>query len=102
LTDAIRAKTRRTRGESLKVIIADVNRTTRGWFEYFKHCRPSRFAMLDGWVRMRLRSIQRKRHGGRGRERGSDHHRWPNAFFAGQGLFCMRTAHAAACQSVRR
>ncbi len=102
LRDAVRAKTRRTRGESLVVIIADVNRTTRGWFQYFKHWRPTPLFELDAWTRMRLRSILRKRHGGRGRGRGSDHHRWPNAFFAAHGLFSMRTAYATACQSARR
>ncbi len=102
LKEAIRAKTRRTNGRSLRVIIADVNRTTRGWFEYFKHCRPTRFAKLDAWVRMRLRSILRRRHHGRGRGRGSDHQRWPNAFFAECGLFSMRTAYTAASQSARR
>ncbi len=35
--DTIRAKTRRTHGHSLKAIVKDVNRTLRGWFEYFKH-----------------------------------------------------------------
>ena len=34
--DAIRAKTQRTNGRSLTMIIADVNRSLRGWFEYFK------------------------------------------------------------------
>ena len=29
--------------------------------------------------------------GGRGRGRGADHQRWPNAFFAEQGLFCSDT-----------
>jgi len=33
--ETIRAKTRRTHGHSLQVIIEDVNRTTTGWFEYF-------------------------------------------------------------------
>src|SRR5437879_1830162 len=45
--DTIRAKTRRTQGHSLKVIIADVNRTLRGWFEYFKHSHKSTFRPLD-------------------------------------------------------
>ena len=40
---------------------------------------------LDGWIRMRLRSILRKRQGKQGRGRGSDHHRWPNTFFANMG-----------------
>ena len=100
--DAIRAKTRRTEGRSLSVIIADVNRTLRGWFEYFKHSRRTTFPSLDGWIRMRLRSILRKRHGKRGRGRGADHQRWPNAYFATRGLFSLQTAHAAACQSSRR
>ena len=30
---------------------------------------------------------------------GADHSRWPNAFFAAQGLFTMTEAHALACQS---
>jgi RNA-directed DNA polymerase len=100
--ETIRAKTRRKQGRSLRVIIADVNRTLRGWFEYFKHSYRTTFPYLDGWVRMRLRSILRKRHGGRGRGKGADHQRWPNAYFAEQGLFSLLTAHALACQSSRR
>lgn len=100
--DAIRGKTRRTDGRSLTMIIADVNRTLRGWFEYFQHSHPTTFGSLDGWVRMRLRSILRKRAGREGRGRGADHHRWANAFFAEQGLFSLKTAHALACQSSRR
>ena len=95
----IRAKTQRTNGCSLQVIIEDVNRTTRGWFEYFKHSHKTTFARLDGWVRMRLRSILRKRLGRKGRGRGRDHQRWPNAFFSGHGLFSLVTAHAEARQS---
>jgi RNA-directed DNA polymerase len=53
--DTIRAKTRRTSGDSLRQIIADVNRTLRGWFEYFKHSHRWTFDVLDGWIRMRLR-----------------------------------------------
>ena len=100
--DAIRVKTRRTNGRSLNMIIADVNRTLRGWFEYFQHSHRSTFAEPDGWVRMRLRSILRKRRGGRGRGRGADHQRWPNSFFAKHGLFSLVAAHAEASQSSRR
>jgi len=102
LRDAIRDKTKRTNGHSLLAIISDVNRTLRGWFEYFKHSRRYTFRPLDSWIRMRLRSILRKRQGGRGRGRGADHQRWRNAFFAEQGLFSLVAAHAAACQSSRR
>jgi len=84
--DAIRAKTRRTSGHSLRVIITNVNRSLRGWFEYFKHSHRNTFRPLDAWVRMRLRSILRHRRGRKGRGRGSDHQRWPNAFFVKHGL----------------
>ena len=57
LKDTIRAKTTRTNGHSLAYIIADVNRTLRGWFGYFKHSCQTTFTAVDGWVRMRLRSI---------------------------------------------
>jgi RNA-directed DNA polymerase len=102
LKDRLRRKTLRTQGHSLSVIIADVNRTLHGWFGYFKHSHGTTFEPLDAWVRMRLRSILRKRHGRRGRGRGADHQRWPNAFFAAQGLFSLTMAHALSRQSVRR
>ena len=102
LRDTIRAKTRRTHGQNLQATIVDLNRTLRGWFEYFKHSHPTTFVTLDGWVRMRLRSILRRWRGGRGRGRGTDHYRWPNAYFAERGLFSLVTAHASACQSSRR
>jgi RNA-directed DNA polymerase len=97
--DAIRAKTRRANGRSMSMIVADVNRTLRGWFEYFKHSYRTTFPSVDGWVRMRLRSILRKRRGGRGRGRGADHQRWPNAYFAEQGLFSLTMAHVLDSQS---
>jgi len=41
--DKIRAKTGRTRGDSLQRIVTDLNRTLRGWFEYSSTpmCSPS-------------------------------------------------------------
>ena len=35
-----------------------------------------------------------------GRGRGIDHQRWPNAFFAEQGLFSLGTAQRSARQSL--
>ena len=99
LRDAIRLHTRRANGHNLATIIARVNPILRGWFEYFKHSHRTTFPGIDSWVRMRLRSILRKRAHGRGRGRGSDHQRWPNAFFTAQGLFTMTKAHTAALQS---
>jgi RNA-directed DNA polymerase len=99
LKDTLRAKTRRTNGHSLSRIIAEVNRTLRGWFGYFQHSCRTTFVDVDGWVRMRLRSILRKRAGRRGRGRGRDQQRWPNAFFAKQGYFSLEAAFAAVGQS---
>ena len=98
----IRAKTRRTSGHSLHYVIRDVNFTLRGWFEYFKHSHPWTFERLDAWTRMRLRSILRRRCGRRGRGRGLDHQRWPNAYFVKHGLFSMVTAYRLASQSSKR
>lgn len=102
MQDSIRGKTRRCNGNSISEIIEDINLTLIGWFAYFKHSHRTTFPVLDSWIRMRLRSILRKRHGGRGRGRGSDHQQWPNAYFAKHGLFFLTTAHAKACQSVQR
>lgn len=102
LKDAIRAKTKRTNGNSLESIIRSINPTIKGWFEYFKHSYRTTFPGLDGWIRMRLRSILRKRQGKKGRGRGQDHHRWTNKYFAEQGLFSLTTAHATASQSSKR
>jgi RNA-directed DNA polymerase len=100
--DAIRSKTKRANGHSLEAIIASVNKTTRGWYEYFKHSHRNTFGSMDRWIRMRLRSILRKRRNLKGRGRGRDHQRWPNAFFAEHGLFSLSAAHAEACQSALR
>jgi RNA-directed DNA polymerase len=101
LRDTLRSKTRRTDGRSLRFILADVNRTLRGWFGYFKHSLKTTFVTVDGWLRMRLRSILRRRAGRHGRGRGADHQRWPNGYFAEQGLFSLVAAHALARQSPR-
>jgi RNA-directed DNA polymerase len=98
LKDAVRQKTRRNNGHSLASIIADLNRTLVGWLAYFKHSHGS-FQRLDEWLRMRLRSILRRRTRRRGRGRSYDHQRWPNAFFTAQGLFSLTEAHARYRQS---
>jgi RNA-directed DNA polymerase len=99
--DTIRAKTKRTSGHSMTQIIADVNRTLRGWFEYFKHSYRPTFHMEDGFVRRRLRSILRKRSHRKGsaKANGADQSRWTIAYFAELGLFSLQHAHAAVGQS---
>jgi RNA-directed DNA polymerase len=99
LRDAIRKKTKRNNGHSLKTILANINPILRGWFNYFKHSHRTTFPTIDGWVRMRLRSILRKRHGGRGRGRGLDHLRWTNKYFQELGLFTMKESHYILCHS---
>jgi RNA-directed DNA polymerase len=99
LRDGIRPHTLRSNGHSIEAVICRINPILRGWFNYFKHSSPKVFDEIDGWVRMRLRSILRKRRHGRGRGRGSDHQRWRNAFFTAHGLFTMTEAHAVALQS---
>jgi RNA-directed DNA polymerase len=98
----IRRKTRRLNGQALSTIIEDVNQTMQGWFEYFKHSHKTEFTQQDSWIRMRLRSILRKRHGLTGRGRGADHQRWPNAYFATHGLFSLVSARAKLAQPSRR
>lgn len=99
LHDAIRAKTKRANGHSLERIIADINPILRGWFEYFKHSHHTVAQEVDGWVRMRLRSILRKRDGRKGRGRGYDHRRYANIFFAERGLYSLTKARAQAVKS---
>jgi len=99
LRDTIRAKTKRCNGNSLAVIISDVNSTLKGWFVYFKHSNKWTFPAVDGWVRRRLRSILRKRSKRRGISRGRDHNRWPNRFFRDHGLFSLEYAHRSLFQS---
>jgi RNA-directed DNA polymerase len=99
LKDTIREKTRRTDGRSLRIICEDLNRTLRGWFEYFKHSKENVFEAIDGYTRGRLRSILRKRMAKRGRGCGKDHQRWPNAYFNTMGLFSLRQAYLVARRS---
>ena len=93
--------TRRSRGDGLAKVIADLNPTLRGWFQYFKHAQKATFGIIDGFVRRRLRSMLRKHLGqpGRSSRSADDHRRWPNAFFAEHGLFTLSAAHATAIQS---
>lgn len=102
LKDTIRRKTKRCNGKSMEAIIADINKTLSGWFEYFKHSHHFIFERLDRLIRVRLRNILRKRQKRPGRSRGKDHQRWPNSYFGGLGLYSLSTAWDKAYQSVKR
>jgi RNA-directed DNA polymerase len=97
--DTILRKTGRSRGCSMSAMVVDVNRTCRGWFEYFKHSHRWTFRPLDGWIRRRLRSILRRQHKLKGISGGYDNIRWPNQFFRDLGLFSLEAAHRALLQS---
>lgn len=100
--DSVRAKTKRCNGQSMECICARLSQQLRGWFNYFRHCHWNVYTGLDGWIRMRLRSILRKRSKRRGRGRGRDHQRWPNAFFDVLGLYSLHQAHVRLAQSSLR
>lgn len=93
LKDRLRAKTSRLDGRSLEAIVTDVNRTLRGWYEYFQHSKGNVFGTVDGYVRRRLRSLLQWRNDGRGTGKGEAHHRWPNVWFAQRGLLCLAAEH---------
>ena len=97
----LKPRTKRTNGQSLRQIIAELNPRLRGWYGYFRHALASSLRTVDAWVRGRLRAILRKRAGLRGRSRGRDHQRWQNAYFARHGLFSLYEARRAATQSHR-
>ncbi len=97
--DAVRVKTRRTNGRSVRTIILNVNDTSIGWFEYFKHSNWKAFKPLDGWIRRRMRSILRGYNKGKGISRGWDNKRWPNKYFRDRGYFSLYDAHVSLIQS---
>jgi RNA-directed DNA polymerase len=100
LRERIRTRTKRTRGDSLATIIAELNPMLRGWFNYFKHAHRMTFSAADGFTRRRLRAILRKQEKRPGLGKClDDHKRWPKVFFADMGLFTMTEAHALASQS---
>lgn len=89
LRERLRPLTRRTNGNALSEIIARVNVVLRGFLSYFAKSVRRPLEELDGWVRGRLRSVLRRRSGRRGRGRGLDLRRWPDATFAKLGLFSL-------------
>jgi len=97
IKDAIRQRTGRSRAGTLQTIIAELNSVLKGWFNYFKHAEKFTFAMLDGFIRRRLRALLRKREKRPGYGLcPADSRRWPNAYFAQRGLFAMHLARVDA------
>ncbi len=94
----IRELTPRKSGDSLEMILQRVNRSTQGWFNYFRHCHRSIFRSYDGMIRRRLRRMLLKRHR-LNREHLSRTRRWPNAYFTKHGLTSLNETHLRFVQS---
>jgi RNA-directed DNA polymerase len=96
LQDKLRALTQRTNGRSLSEIIAKVNPILRGWHGYFRESYRTGLSGPDGWLRRRLRALLRKREKrpGYGLSK-ADSRRWPNRWFAEQGLFSLEHGSCA-------
>ena len=90
LREKLRPLTRRTNGRSLSAIIAKVNPILRGWYGYYRESHWTGLRGPDGWLRRRLRAVLRKREKRPGYGLSeADSRRWPNRWFAAQGLFSL-------------
>jgi RNA-directed DNA polymerase len=96
--DRIRELTPRKSGKSLDETIQRINRSTQGWFNYFRHCHWSVFRQYDGMIRRRLRRLLLKRHR-LNRQHLSRTRRWPNAYFTKHGYISLNENHARFVQS---
>ena len=96
--DRIHELTPRKSGASLEETLQRLNRSTQGWFNYFRHCHWNIFENYDGMIRRRLRRMLLKRNR-RNRKRLSRTHRWPNAFFTDHGFTSLNDAHIRFVQS---
>lgn len=90
LQDKLRPLSGRTNRWGMSQIIAQANPILRGWHGYFRESYRTGLSGPDGWLRRRLRAMLRKRE-----KRPSyglsqaDSRRWPNRWFAAQGLFSL-------------
>jgi RNA-directed DNA polymerase len=98
VVDRIRELTPRKSGESLACMIDRLNRSLRGWFNYFRHCFYNIFAAYDQMIRRRLRRLLMKRNR-KNPKRLPRQNRWPNSFFTEQGLYSLSEAHQRFVQS---
>jgi RNA-directed DNA polymerase len=87
IKDRIRGLTPRNQAKSLKEVITNLNRTLMGWFNYFNSAEKKYFSSIR-WVHPTTESpaAQTNKSKGVGKSREC-HERWPNSFFAKEGLF---------------
>ena len=89
--ETLREETRRNNGDSLEEIIRRLNRRLKGWAQYFRGGQGKTYATLDSWLRVRLRSILRRRTGRKGRG-WLDHRKYTIAYFAELGLISLKAS----------
>jgi RNA-directed DNA polymerase len=90
LQEKLRPLSKRTNGRSLSEIITKANPILRGWHGYFRESYRTGLSGPDGWLRRRLRAMLRKREKRPGYGLSeADSRRWPNRWFAVQGLFSL-------------
>jgi len=89
--ETLREQTRRNNGESMGETLFRLNRRLKGWAQYFRGGQGNTYAALDGWLRMRLRCILRRRAGRKGRGL-TDHRKYTNAYFAELGLISLKAS----------
>ncbi len=74
----------------MAMIVAKVNPRLRGWRGYFRDSTPTNLRDMDGWIRRRLRAMLRRREKRQGFGlTQADHQKWPNRWFAKQGLYSL-------------
>jgi RNA-directed DNA polymerase len=89
--ETLREHTGRSNGNSMSEIIQRLNRRLKGWAQYFRGGQGNTYEALDGWLRMRLRCILRRRAGRKGRGR-PDHRNYTNAHFVELGLISLKAS----------
>jgi RNA-directed DNA polymerase len=89
--ETLREGTQRNEGRSLNEIVQRLNRRLKGWAQYFRGGQGNTYEAMDGWIRMRLRCILRRRAGRKGRGR-PDHRKYTNRYFAELGLISLKAS----------
>lgn len=94
--------TPRNSGLCMKEIVKKLNRSLRGFYNYFKHSSLTGcLKPLDEHLRMRLRRILHKREKRKGFNLSADNKRWGNDYFDDLGLFSLEQAKRCELRSLR-
>jgi RNA-directed DNA polymerase len=99
LRETLRAKLGRSRPGSVLTIATEVNRTLRGWYQYFKWSQPTAMQRVDEWTRERIRHILRKRRKRYGMVHARERNEYSVQWFAEQGLVSLTRLQAQWLQS---